>query len=139
MMKKQFLIKLKEVTKSDYRFLFNLLVERDRKITISHKKMPSYRKHVDFVKSKPYTKWYIIYNQDSKCGAIYLSKQDEIGIHLLKNCNDDLVREKSLYLLMKKNPRKRYLANLSPKNLKGRNFFKSRDFKLIQYTYELTR
>ena len=39
-------IKLKAVSKSDYRFLYNLLKERDSKVNISHKKMPTYNEHL---------------------------------------------------------------------------------------------
>lgn len=43
-------IKLKLVSKSDYRFLYNLLKERDSRTNISHKKMPTYNEHMEFVK-----------------------------------------------------------------------------------------
>jgi len=36
-----------------------------------------------------------------------------------------------------KNPRKRYLANVNPENLKSIRFFKNNGFKRIQYTFEL--
>ena len=55
-------ISLKSVSKDDFKFLFELLKERDPKANISHKKMPSYATHVKFIKSKPYTKWYVILN-----------------------------------------------------------------------------
>jgi len=38
--------------------------------------------------------------------------------------------------LMKKNPRKRFLSNVNPKNKKSISFFKNNNFKLIQYTFE---
>ena len=38
--------------------------------------------------------------------------------------------------LMKRNPRKKYLANVSPKNKKSLHFFENNGFKLIQYTFE---
>ena len=38
---------------------------------------------------------------------------------------------------MEKNQKKRYLANVSPKNKKSIAFFKKHKFRLIQYTYEL--
>ena len=44
-----------------------------------------------------------------------------------------------LKLFLKMNPRSRYLANVNPKNDKSSNFFKKNGFKLIQYTYELTK
>ena len=75
-------IKLKLVTDSDYRFLYNLLKERDSRTNISHKKMPTFHQHVDFVKSKPYTKWYIVKYGAKKIGSIYLTSQNEIGIFI---------------------------------------------------------
>ncbi len=33
--------------------------------------------------------------------------------------------------------KKRYLANVSPKNKNSINFFKKNKFRLIQYTFEL--
>ena len=69
-------IKLKNVSKSDYRFLYKILDERITLVSISHKKMPTYRKHIEFVLSKPYSKWYVIYLNSNKIGSIYLSKQN---------------------------------------------------------------
>ena len=48
------------------------------------KKMPTFPQHKKFVLSKPYSKWYVIYQNSIKIGSIYLSKEDEIGIFLLK-------------------------------------------------------
>ena len=39
--------------------------------------------------------------------------------------------------LIIRNPRKRYLANVSPNNKKSMEFFKNNKFKLIQYTFQL--
>ena len=65
------------VKKEDYRFLYTLLSQRRSSVNISHKKMPTYAEHIRFVKSKPYSKWYILSYQRKKIGAIYLSKQNE--------------------------------------------------------------
>lgn len=130
-------IKLKPVTKSDLRFLYQHLKERDSRANISHKKMPTYAEHVKFIMSRPYSKWYIIIYKNKKVGTIYLTKQNEIGIFLEKEIQDRGIGQKTLELLMQKNPRKRYLANVSPKNKKSIRFFIRNGFKLIQYTYEL--
>ena len=66
-------INLKSVTKNDYEFLYDLLAERSPIINISHKKMPTYQQHVRFIKSKPYSKWYVIFHNDKKAGSIYKS------------------------------------------------------------------
>ena len=129
-------IKLKLISKSDYRFLYNLLKERDSRANISHRKMPTYSQHTKFIKSKPYSKWYIILKSKQKIGSIYLSKNDEIGIFLSKKFQGKNVGNFVLNELMKKNPRKRFLANVNPKNKKSISFFKNNNFKLIQYTFE---
>ncbi len=135
--KKELTIRLKKVTSSDHRFLYDLLREREPVANISHKKLPSYTEHVKFVKSKPYSKWYVIYSDKKKTGSIYLSKQNEIGIFLKKNTQKKGIGSRSLKLLMKKHPRSRYLANVSPKNKKSQKFFTNKGFNLIQFTYEL--
>lgn len=129
-------ISLRIVNDTDHRFLFNLLKERDSKANISHKKMPTYSEHVKFVKSKPYSKWYIIEKSKKKIGSIYLSKNNEIGIFLKKTYHGKGFASIALDLLIEKNPRKRYLANVNPKNLLSTKFFKKNGFKLIQHTFE---
>jgi|TARA_B100000959_G_scaffold281683_1_gene346320 RimJ/RimL family protein N-acetyltransferase len=136
MKKTQSPISLKSVTNSDVKFLFDLLKERDPRVNISHKKMPTYSQHTKFIKSKPYSKWYIILKSKQKIGSIYLSKNDEIGIFLSKKFQGKNVGNFALNELMKKNPRKRFLANVNPKNKKSISFFKNNNFKLIQYTFE---
>lgn len=101
--------------------------------------MPTYDEHIKFVKSNPYSKWYIIKIGARKVGSIYLTKQNEIGIFLIKNLHHKGIGTHALKLLMEKNPGLRYLANISPKNKESINFFKKNGFKLIQYTYELIR
>ncbi len=132
-------IYLKSVSKNDLKFLYKLLTERDPRANISHKEMPSYEEHVKFVLLKPYTKWYVILLDGDKIGSIYLSKKDEIGIFLSKNIQGKGIGNCAINLLEKKNPRKRYLANVNPKNKNSSKFFKKNGFKLIQHTYELKK
>jgi RimJ/RimL family protein N-acetyltransferase len=99
--------------------------------------MPTYREHIRFVKSKPYSKWYVIYSKKRKIGSIYLSKQNEIGIFLKKEIHNKGFGSTALNLLMKKHPRSRFLANVSPRNKRSIEFFKKNGFHLIQYTFEL--
>lgn len=129
-------ISLRNVNNSDAKFLFQLLEERDPRANISHKNMPSYNEHVRFIKSNPYTKWYIVLKSREKVGSIYLSKNDEIGIFISKKFQGSNIGKHALYQLIKKNPRERYLANVNPKNKKSIKFFKNNNFKLIQYTFE---
>jgi RimJ/RimL family protein N-acetyltransferase len=127
------------VLNKDYLFLYDLLKERNPQANISHKKMPSYAQHIKFVNSRPYTKWYIIEKGNEMVGSVYLSKQNEIGIFLKKKFQNQGIGNKILDLIIKKNPRKRYLANVNPKNEKSISFFKQNKFRLIQYTFELNK
>lgn len=129
-------IELKPIDESDYEFLYKLLENRNPDSNISHRVMPNYDEHVQFVLSNPYSAWYVILVNGEKSGSVYLSKQDEIGIFLTNNMKGKGIGRFALELLMKKNPRKRYLANISPKNNKSIKFFEKNNFNLIQYTYE---
>ncbi len=130
-------IQLKEVNRSDIKFLYQHLKERDPITRISHKKMPTFAQHEKFVLSNPYKKWYIIIQKNKKIGSVYLTEMNEIGLFLKKNVQGKGFGQKSLELLMKLNPQNRYLANVSPKNKKSVQFFQKNKFKLIQHTYEL--
>jgi len=130
-------ISLVDVTKSDLKFLYSLLKQRKSIVNISHQKMPSYKNHVKFVLSNPYSKWYVIKSGNQKIGSAYISNLNEIAIHLNKELKNKKLEEEILMLMMKNNPKSRYLANVSPKNKKLIEFFENNGFKLIQHTYEL--
>ena len=130
-------IDLQKVKQKDLEFLYELLAERKSKTFISHKIMPTWEEHVKFVKSKPYSKWYIINSGSKKIGTILLTFENEVGIFIKKNIQHKGAGTFALKLLVKENPHLRYLANISPKNKESIKFFKKNDFKLIQYTYEI--
>ena len=132
-------IVLKETQKSDCLFLYELLSERKSYENISHKKLPTYVKHVKFVMSKPYSKWYIIYRATEKIGSVYITKQDEIGIHFKEKNITNKIRSKVLKMIIKKNPRDRYLININSSNTKMKKFLKNEGFELIQHTYEISK
>ena len=96
-----------------------------------------YKKHVKFVNSRPYSRWYVVNYRNQKVGAIYLTKKNEIGIHIKKEYQGHSLGKYAMNLLIKKNPKKRYLANINPKNKKSIKFFTKQGFRLIQYTYEM--
>jgi RimJ/RimL family protein N-acetyltransferase len=132
-------LKLKEIDEKDIQFLYNLLEERKPISYISHKKMPAYEEHVNFVKSSPYSKWYIIEVDGKRAGTIYLTKQNEIGIFLNEGLQEKGIGSNALNVLIGKNPGLRYLANINPENKKSIKFFKKLGFTLIQYTYGLNK
>ena len=120
----------------DYEFLYELLLQRKEIVNISHKKMPTYEEHVKFVKSEPYSKWYIIQIDDKKIGSIYLTKQNEIGIHILEEYEDDERYKNVIKEFIKKYPQDNFFLNISPRNELYINFVKDLGFHLIQHTYE---
>lgn len=130
-------IYVKIVTKKDLKFLYQILKERESNTNISHRKMPTFKEHVNFVLSKPYSKWYIIYFGRKKVGSVYISKQNEIGIFIKKIFLKKGIGTKVLKIITELNPRKQFLANINPKNKKSIEFFKKNGFKILQYTYEL--
>jgi len=127
---------LREVEKIDYEFLFKLLQDRKPNVSISHKKMPTYLQHVEFIESKPYEKWYIVLLDEKNIGSTYLSKNDEIGISLIEEMKGKGMGGRILELIIEKNPRNRYLANINPNNSRSVRFFEKNGFKLIQHTFE---
>lgn len=131
-MKKKIIIQLKLIKKSDYQFLYELLSERKKNVNIDHKKMPTYQEHLEFIKAKPYAKWYLIMKNNNRSGTIYLTKKNEVGIFIKKQYIKMGIGTKALKLLIKKNPKPYYLANVNPENIHSINFFKKNGFTPIR-------
>ena len=131
-------IKLIQISSKHYKFLYNLLAERKPHENISHKKLPSYSTHVKFIKSKPYSKWVLIEYRDKIIGSAYLSKNNEIAIWIKKSVRDYrmAIRKKILQEIITKFTRKKYFANLNPRNKKMIDFYKKNGFELIHFTFE---
>ena len=118
-------LKLREIADSDFSFLYKLLKGRNPKENISHEEIPSYKQHVKFVKSKPYQKWYIIEKNRKKIGAIYFSKQNEIGIHFLPKISSESIRQTAMQKLIKKNPENPFFRELI-----GEIYFSKHNYEL---------
>lgn len=118
-------------------FLYEMLRHRDPLANISHREMPTFEQHSRFIGSMPYAAWYIIEAGDSWVGQIYLTRQNEIGIHLCPQHRGRGVGEWAVHNVMARHGKHRYLANIAPTNPGSQDFFKRLGFRLIQYTYEL--
>lgn len=116
-------VTLEKITKSDYEFLYELLKSRDSCANISHKTMPTFEEHIKFVMKNPYKKWYIIKFKTHKVGSIYLTLGDEIGLYIKKEFQRKGIGKKAVKLLIEKNPRPQYLANIAPRNIITQKFF----------------
>ena len=128
-------MELKGVTVDDAEFLFNLLKQREGSVNISHKSLPSWDKHLDFIKNHNYISWDIIIFESNKVGNIYLTQRNEIGIFIEKKFQNNGIGGLALDMFMKKNGKRRYLANINPTNYKSIQFFGKHGFNHFQNTY----
>ena len=126
---------LKPVTIDDAKFLFDLLKQREGIVNISHKSLPTWEEHVEFIKNNTYQSWDIIWVDNIRIGNIYLTDRDEIGIFLDKKSQSNGYGSIAINEFMKKNGKKRYLANINPTNYKSIQFFGKHGFIHIQNTY----
>lgn len=130
-------MKLTPVTDRDAQFLYDLLKERPAKANISHRTMPSMREHQAFIDSEPYTAWYVIADdQGRRCGSVYLTDRDEIGVHVLAAERGKGYGRFAVDTIIYLNPRKRFLANIAPGNKDSQRFFMGMAFDLVQLTFE---
>ena len=111
------------IKESDYQFLYDLLLQRNSNVNISHKRMPTYEEHIKFVRSQPYSKWYIIEIDGERVGSIYLTNQNEVGIFVAERSQAKGIGSNALNVLIDQNPGLRYLANINPENKKSIDFF----------------
>jgi RimJ/RimL family protein N-acetyltransferase len=126
---------LKPVTIDDAKFLFDLLKQREGIVNISHKSLPTWEEHVEFIKNNTYQSWDIIWVDNVRIGNIYLTDRDEIGIFLDKESQSNGYGSIAINEFMKKNGKKRYFANISPTNYKSIQFFGKHGITHIQNTY----
>lgn len=116
--------------------LYHLLAEREPFESISHKTMPHHDQHCAFVRSRPYLAWYLIELDSQHVGAVYLSKQREIGISVFKRFRGNGIGERAIRLLMAQHPGQ-FLANINPTNAKSITLFAKLGFTHLQNTYTL--
>ena len=69
-------------TQSQNDELFFLL--KNRKHSISHTNMPSKKEHSRFVSAHPYRVWYLVYNNKSLIGSVYLHTDNSVGINFIE-------------------------------------------------------
>lgn len=143
------------------RHLYRALQERPAAACISHSEMPSRAKHrkhvVDHLPSEatprgangliPYIisapprpdahkGWYLIADDETIIGVIYLSARDEIGIDIFKPYRSKRLARIAIGMLKLRHPRPKYFANVAPGNAASHRLF-GRLGKVIQHTYAL--
>lgn len=116
--------------------LWELLKERTPEQFISHEEMPSWDEHVAYIAKRPVPHWYLIGNDDTWVGSIYLSRRREIGIFLFRSQHRKGYGKAAVEELMRLHPGEFY-ANVAPANHGSHEFFISLGAKMVQYTYKI--
>lgn len=131
------LIPIKKV-RDHARILYDLLLEREDYMNISHKKMPTFTEHEAFIESDPYFQWFLIKSAiNIYVGSIYLTSSREVGLFIFKRHQSEGYGKAALVEL-KKRVGGKLLANINPANQKSIRFFEKLGARLIQHTYEIT-
>lgn len=143
-------VTLKSVYAEDWaaKKLYELLRERteEESVNISHRKLPAYRDHLRYYRSRPYRRWYFVKVDGEIAGNCTLSHLNEIGIVLLrayrgKGVGRLVIRRlifdhKPLAAIPGKRQR-RWIANINPQNERSIATFEECGFRHIQNTYAL--
>lgn len=116
--------------------LFDLLAERERWQSISHRGLPTAAEHMAFFISRSYEAWYLIKHGKEWVGACYITKQREVGIFIFRVHRGKGMGLAAVKKLMELHPGK-FLANISPKNEPSIAMFRKLGFRHIQNTYAL--
>lgn len=115
--------------------LYRLLSERTPQESISHRRMPTRREHESFIQSIPYPFWSLI-EDGQTVGSVYLTRQREIGISILKSCRRRGYGSWAFQEVTRLFPG-RILANVNPENEVGVAFLRRMGTSVIQHTYAI--
>lgn len=137
---------------SHIQILYNLLKERstedDEYTNISHRKLPKYQDHVEYVNRHPYALWFLAMENNECLGSISLTKRNEIGVVLFKKYRGKGYGTRILELFLAENeplPEEKgqrsdgFIANINPKNEASIRLFKKFGFEHVQNTYQLEK
>ena len=121
--------------------MYELLLERTPEMNISHKIIPSLEEHCRFVRSLPYSYWYLIQMKEEgrpivNVGTIYLTDRREVGLFIFKKHKRKGYGTRAMLMLKEMHPGDFYF-NINPSNHKSIKFFEEMGAKHIQNTYAL--
>ena len=77
--------------------LYTLL--KNRSHSISHKGLPSFDEHAEFVQNHPYRKWIIVKDAEIAIGSVYIQYDNSIGLNVdsLVTCEQIIKILKGIY------------------------------------------
>jgi RimJ/RimL family protein N-acetyltransferase len=142
-------------------WLYELIQEREPEVNISHRDMPTFEQHRQFVTRRPYRFWYLIeYSPDTPelviagyvapifAGYVSATHDNEIGIVLRGEFRGHGLGPDAVRMLIEKhrpNPAEpsvrngNWLANVAPANERSRRMFEGLGFRKIQETFEFQK
>lgn len=129
------------------RILYELLLERDPNVNISHMVVPSFDQHASFVQHRPYREWLLIVEDASLevVGAIILTENNEIGIGIFKAHQRKGIAHMAIWELMSRyqplhaitgRRAGHFIANINPDNEASIKLFTGLGARHIQNTYQ---
>ena len=75
-------------TEEQIKILYELL--KARNYVISHRSLPNFEEHQDFIKNHPYLHWFLLRNASNYLGSFYLKKDNSIGLNLTEYSKGNL-------------------------------------------------
>ena len=145
------LIPVESDNSTHLKLLWDLLEQRPRIASVSHKTMPTWKEHCAFVAAHPYHDWRLIQIGSSPLeptwgalvGSAFISQParpsvvgDELSVDLLVPFRGRGYAEAALRMMMELHPRDRYVANVAPTNYASMALFQKLGFSLCQFTFE---
>lgn len=125
-----------EVDEQHIDYLYCLLEQRPREACISHQHMPTREQHSAFVRSAPYEVWYIIKdNIGDLVGACYITRANEIGVHIHHNFQHRGFGSRTVKKLMLMHGPRKWKANISPENHSSQCMFATLGFRQLQQVW----
>ena len=126
---------------SKEKFLYELLSERN--LSISHKKLPSYEEHLNFIKNNPYYKWVIVKQNKILIGSIYINKNNSVSIklknkyshqleHVLNKFEDTFSPQSEI----KSYRKEQFFFNVNPNDQLMIKVLESKNYKISQISYQ---
>ena len=116
--------------------LYQMLAERTPEQAISHREMPPFQDHARFVANHPYKLWLLLRSDEEWVGNVYLTRQNEIGIHISDGHRGKGYGREAITILrhLYDGP---FYANINPENKASIAFFTRLGATHIQQTYRL--
>ena len=98
---------------------------------ISHKAMPTWQAHMDYVKGNPHFASFLIKTGNTSCGHCYVSKANEIGVYVAPLYRRDGIGLFALKEMLKiaEQRGKPILANINPANAPSYALFRKVGFQ----------